>query len=307
MSEPVRISNSEIQTFKSCRRRWWLGYYRQLKPKTKEYTGPLALGSRVHKALEVYYKTGEELLDVWADLCDFDRNVVLYEGRDLTDFDNEAELGRIMLEGYLDWVSEEGIDSDVDIVSSEEILSAPMLGGRVELIAKLDQRVKRKADGVRLFRDFKTTGNFSDLTSGADLNEQLLTYMLIERLQPDEPERCDGGVYIMLRKVKRSANARPPFYASHEQRHNIFTMRNFYTRIQGELQDMVDVRDALDAGQDHHAVAYPRPSRDCNWICPFRQICPMFDDGSAVEQAIVDMYEVGDPYGYYSDEYKIGE
>jgi hypothetical protein len=224
---------------------------------------------------------------------------MLDEGRDLFDFDNEAELGRIMLEGYLEWMSEKGLDSDVDIVSSEERLVTPMLNGRVELMAKVDQRVRRKSDGVRLFRDFKTSANFSDITATADLNEQLLTYLMIEALQKDEPERCDGGVFVMLRKVKRTASARPPFYDYIEVRHNVFTLRNFWTRVNGELQDMVHARDQLDAGADHHYVAYPRPSRDCQWICPFRAQCPMFDDGSAVEQSLYDNFETGNPYDYY--------
>jgi hypothetical protein len=294
-----------VEELPSKIRRWYLSYYRRLKPKGKDYTGPLALGSRVHRALELHYSTNEPLPAVWSRLAAHDRTLMLDEGRDLFDFDNEAELGRIMLEGYLEWMAETGLDSDVDIVSSEERLLTPMLNGRVELTAKVDQRVRRKSDGVRLFRDFKTSANFNDITATADLNEQLLTYLLIEALQKDEPERCDGGIFVMLRKVKRTASARPPFYDYVEVRHNIFTLRNFWTRVNGELQDIVHARDQLDAGADHHYVAYPRPSRDCTWVCAFRAQCPMFDDGSAVEQSLYDNFEVGDPYSYYSD--KVGE
>ena len=44
---PYTLSNSEIQVFKDCRRKWWLNYYRRLQPKKKEFTGALALGSRI--------------------------------------------------------------------------------------------------------------------------------------------------------------------------------------------------------------------------------------------------------------------
>ena len=77
MTATIQITNSEVSTFKGCRRRWYLGYYRRLKPKTKDYTGPLALGSRVHRALELYYSTGEALLDVWAGLVATDRDIVV--------------------------------------------------------------------------------------------------------------------------------------------------------------------------------------------------------------------------------------
>lgn len=297
----IRISNSEIGTFKGCRRRWYLGYYRGLKKKERSFSGPLALGSRIHRALELYYKDGTPLLNVWADLVVEDRKLLDWDFRDPTDFENEAELGRIMLEGYLQWNADEGIDAELDIVSSEERLHTPMLDGRVELIAKIDQRVKRKVDGVRLFRDFKTAANFSDMSKTAHLNEQFLTYQVIEATQTGEMERCDGALITMLKKVKRTASARPPFYEQIEVRHNVFALRNFWARLHGELTDMVAVRDALDAGINHQQVAYASPTRDCTWRCDYFSICPMFDDGSAVEQAIEDMYEVREPYEYYED------
>lgn len=106
---PMRVSNSEIQTFQDCRRKWYLGYYRKLKKRDMRYTGPLALGSRVHLALEEYYndlaEKNEEspgLLGHWSKLVAADRQIIEEQWRDTTDFDNEAELGRIMLEGYMD-------------------------------------------------------------------------------------------------------------------------------------------------------------------------------------------------------------
>jgi hypothetical protein len=66
------------------------------------------------------------------------------------------------------------------------------------------------------------------------------------------------------------------------------------------------VKTSLDEGTAHQAVAYPRPSADCTWKCPFFSVCPMFDDGSAVEQAIDELYEVSDPYAYYGVNEKKG-
>jgi hypothetical protein len=215
-TQVLRISNSEISTFKDCRRKWWLSYYRQLGRKEQKFSGPLALGSRVHKALELYYNdNSKNLLTYWSELVADDRITLEAEWRDTTDFDNEADLGRIMLEGYLEWNSEEGIDSELEVVSNEERLTTTLLDGRVELMAKIDQHV--------------------------------------------------------------------------------------WTRLHGELSDMVAVRDALDSGVDHQLVVYPRPSRDCSWKCDFAAVCPMFDDGSAVEAAIEMGYQKREPYDYYGD------
>ena len=298
---PLRISNSEIQTFKDCRRKWWLSYYRRLQPKTQQMTGALALGSRVHGALDLYYAQNIPLLEAHASLVASDKQILIDSYRDTVDLDSEAELGRIMLEGYLEWVTDNGIDAELEMISTEEVISMPLFDGKVELQGKLDMRVRRRGDGVRMFRDFKTVGgSFTEFASLAHMNEQILTYMLLETAQNKEGERSEGGIFTMLKKVKRTANAKPPFYEQMEVRHNQFSLRTFWNRIHGTIADMLNVRRGLDEGGDHHYLAYPRPSRDCKWKCQFFAICPLLDDGSAAEQAISEMYAVADPYGYYN-------
>ena len=299
----VRLSNSEIQTFKDCRRKWWLSYYRRMQPKNKEFTGALALGSRVHEALDQYYSKGVPLLKAHADLVQNDRMLLESEWRDTTSLDSEAELGRIMLEGYLQWVEEEGIDAELEMVSTEETIVASLFNGEVELQGKLDMRVRRKIDGVRMFRDFKTVGgSLTDFANLAPMNEQILTYMLLESTKENEDKRSEGGIFTMLKKVKRTANARPPFYDQIEVRHNIFTLRSFWNRIHGVIADLMRVRKALDEGESHSLVSYPTPTRDCKWKCQFFSICTMFDDGSSAEQALSEMFEEADPYAYYKSE-----
>ena len=307
MSGVVRLSNSELQTFKDCRRKWWLTYYRRLQPKYKDMTGALAFGSRIHAALDAHYAQGLPLIQAHADLVETDRQLLLADFQDTYQLEQEAEMGRIMLEGYEQWVEENGIDAELEMISTEETIIAPLFNGEVELQGKLDMRVRRKADGVRMFRDFKTVGgSLSDFANLAPMNEQVLTYMLLESTKTDEKERSEGGIFTMLKKVKRTANARPPFYDQIEVRHNVFTMRSFWNRIHGVISELMNVRRALDTGAEPSYVAYPTPTRDCKWKCQFFAICPMFDDGSAVEQALSDAYEVADPYAYYETTDKKG-
>ena len=300
MSEVIRLSNSELQVFKDCRRKWWLQYYRRLQPKSKDMTGALALGSRIHAALDDHYANNTPLLEAHSKLVETDRQILLADFRDTQDLDNEADLGRIMLEGYEQWVEENGIDAELEMISTEEKIVAPLFNGAVELQGKLDMRVRRRGDGARMFRDFKTVGgSLSDFANLAPMNEQILTYMLLESTKVDEKERSDGGIFTMIKKVKRTASARPPFYDQIEVRHNIFTLRSFWDRIHGTIADLMRVRTALDEGEKHQYVAYPKPSRDCKWKCQFFTICTLIDDGSSSEQAISEMYEVADPYAYY--------
>ena len=305
---PYKVSNSEIQTFKDCRRKWWFAYYRKLKPKTQKFTGPLALGSRVHESLDQYYSTGKPLLEAHSELVAADKDLLTRMFQDTHDLESEAELGRIMLEGYLEWVEEEGIDAELEMISTEEIISMPLFDGTVELQGKLDMRVRRRGDGVRMFRDFKTVGgSFTRFAETSHINEQILTYMLLEQAQNEgTEERSEGGIFTLLKKVKRTASAKPPFYEQFEVRHNIFTLRAFWQRIHGSIGDLMGVKNALDSGVSPLQVAYPRPSQDCTWKCQFFSICPMVDDGSSVEAAITDMYDVGNPYDYYAPTEKKG-
>ena len=308
MSGIIRLSNSEIQTFKDCRRRWWLTYYRRMKPRNQDMTGALALGSRIHAAFEEHYANGVPLLKAHTELVEKDRNILLSEYRDVDTLESEADLGRIMLEGYEQWVEEEGIDAELEFISSEETIVMPLFNGEVELQGKIDMRVRRKIDGVRMFRDFKTVGgSLSDFANLAPMNEQVMTYMLLESSQNKEGERSEGGIFTMLKKVRRTASARPPFYDQIEVRHNVFTMRAFWNRIHGTITDLMRVRTALDEGSDHTLVAYPHASRDCKWKCQFFTVCTLFDDGSAAEQALTEMFEEGDPYSYYENDKKGSE
>lgn len=308
MSDVVRLSNSELQTFKDCRRRWWFTYYRRLQPKYKDATGALALGTRIHAALDEYYTLGTPLLEAHQKLVNSEKEALLVDFRDVSELEKEAELGHIMLDGYLQWMEEEGIDADLEMISTEETIIAPLFNGEVELQGKLDMRVRRKSDGVRMFRDFKTVGgSLSDFANLAPMNEQIMTYMLLEQSKDKDGERSDGGIFTLLKKVRRSAAARPPFYDQIEVRHNIFTLRSFWDRIHGTIADLMRVRTALDKGENPAFHAYPSPSRDCKWKCKFYSVCTLVDDGSAAEQALSEMFVEADPYAYYGEEKKGNE
>ncbi len=300
----ISISNSELSTFKEDRRKWMLAYYYGLQPKLKKMDGPLALGTRIHLALEMYYTNDDDPLEVYAKTVEDDRLWLMVEQRDTLKFDKEAELGRVMLEGYMEWIEETGADSGIEVVSAEEKLSIPIMDGRVNLIGKLDMRVKRKLDGVRLFMDHKTAATFASVTDISHLAWQPKMYQLLEMLKEDEEERCDGMMYNILRKVKRSATANPPFYMRVEVRHNRHTMNAFWNQVHGVVNDIISVRNALDDGFDPNLVCYPNPTNDSVWKDQFFQLGSLIDDGSAADQMIADFYEQINPYDRYEDKPK---
>jgi hypothetical protein len=268
--------------------------------------GPLALGSRIHAALEEYYRDGTPLLEVHQRLLDLDRDKLIDDGFDTDKLDDEAELGRLMLEGYLEWVDDEGLDSDLEVIGVEEVLKYdfPLERGEITLMGKIDQRVIKKFSNTRACLDFKTAVTFNIWNDIAHMSPQLKTYLLLDKLtsQRDGVERrVDGGIFRLLRKVKRGARAQPPFYEDMHISHNDFVLRSFWIQLSGVLQEIYDARTALENGADPMRVAHPNPTPDCRWSCNFFQVCPLFDDGSNVESALEDQFTTVDPYDYYGD------
>lgn len=306
--ELVEISNSEIQTFKSDKRRWFLGNYLGLTKNEKSEVGPLPLGTRIHDSLEQYYLTGNNPVDVYNRLQRVDNARFLETSEaSLEDmvkkFNEESELGRIMLEGYMDWMDEENPDANLEVVSAEKKLEYRLVDfdPRIQLVGKVDLQVRRLEDNTRATLDHKSAVQFTDYHKFAHMSEQLMMYTMLERLNPDaENTRVDGGIYNLLKKVKRTARAKPPFYERIDVRFNKHTMEAFWIRTLGTVRDIMIARDALDNGADHRYICYPNPSWDWKTgSSPFFPVYSMLDDGSQAEAYLEDHFHQVNPNARY--------
>lgn len=303
----IRCSQSDLAAFKADRREWFLSSYLGLRPKEQPVYGPLLLGTRVHAALERYYGYGHDLVNTYVEIAEKELHDLIESGVvfDQGAWQKEADLGRIMLAGYTEWLEETGAESTIEVVNAEEKLSHlfDIDGSKIELRGKIDLRAKDTFTGMNLVIDWKTTSNMSSLTASAPHSEQLLTYMTLERLTNlSNPEfYLQGARFVMLRKVRRTAAARPPFYDIVEVHHNTTRLRNFYVQLTGTMKDYLRVVQALDAGVDHRYVAYPNPAASKRWS-PYGALTQMMDDGSAVEDMIADLFVQGDPHARYTSE-----
>jgi len=133
----------------------------------------------------------------------------------------------------------------------------------------------------------------------------MMHYQLLEELNAPEGQHVAGALYNMMRRVKRTGSARPPFYQRVEVHHGVRDLTNFKTRLRGESRTIMDVEDELRAGRDHLEVCYPSPSDRCLWGCEFSAVCPMFDDGSRAEDFITDHYVTTNPLARYDDETRL--
>jgi RecB family exonuclease len=317
------VSNSELQTWIDCHRRWYLQNYRELGPKQNErsLTGALSFGTRIHECLERMYVTGEDPLEVYEELHSKSVYDLLHREAEFGFIDSdlrkklqdERELGHAMLEGYVAWTQETGVDEDIIVTGSEIVVEVASGIPGVKLRGKLDQRVTRRIDNARLFRDFKTAASLTDGPRMLPIDEQMKYYMMLERLDSlaktgdEPPEPTQGGLYTMLKKVKRTGRANPPFYDQVEVHHNRRELESMWLRTHRRINEILEARRELDAGGDHRYWVYPRPSRDCTWKCPFLSVCPIMDDSSPETwNALLDaQYERVDPYErYHQDEVK---
>jgi hypothetical protein len=316
------FSNSEFQTWKRCRRKWWLGWYRGLQLQTQDFTSVRATGTRIHRALERWYvPEGQPRVDPrdalervivedWTRITELAAKRQTHEEQVTqlaVDFTAATNLERAMIEGYVQWLAETGEDAELRVIGSEVPLivdtevDVPGYGTRgIQFIGLLDAPVRRITDNAQLFIDHKTVGDLASPLARLPQNEQMLHYHLLQFLSSDDAEeRCDGALYNMLRRVKRSPRAKPPFYSRVEVRHNKHELESYRRRALAAAADIIKATDRLSNGEDHLEVVYPTPAPDCAWSCDFAAVCNLFDDGSHAEAMLSMLYQTGNPRARY--------
>lgn len=322
--ELKQLTNSEVGVWQRCRRKWWLAVYRQLALAQVDYMGYRAIGNRIHRALAAWYvPDGQErtdprealeraIVEDWTALAAQARARPSYGDQEQTladlstRFNDAVSLERAMVEGYVEWMNENGDDANLRVIAPETEMSAVVEGEvagepvHFRALGKLDVRMRRVTDGARLFEDHKTVGNFADRIKIIKQDPQMMHYQLLEFLNSGEgDERCDGALYNMLRRVKRTAQAKPPFYQRVEVHHNSYEIDAYRRRLMGAARDIMRAERELAEGADPMSVVYPNPTSDCSWDCDFYAICHMLDDGSRAEDAIAALYVTQDPMARY--------
>lgn len=302
------LSNSEVQAFKLCLRKWWLAWHRGMAPREKEVTGIRSTGTRLHIGLEARYQPGvlgdrTAVLTALRAAQEADMRVLLERSWSTAQLEKDSQLEVIMLDGYLDWLKETGEDSFLEVVDSEAYLEAVLPGTSgqhpVKIIGKLDLRLIDTRTGRRRFMDHKSVTTFK--VPNLRQNGQLLHYHLLELLSATPfDQRCDVALYNMLRRVKRGPNSKPPFYMRVEVEPNKHEIANYGRQLAGTATRMDRLATALDKRpEDHQFYAPPTTGAHCSWKCPFNKVCPMFDDGSRAEAALEADFQQINPLDYY--------
>lgn len=316
-----RFSHSELKDFQRCKRRWYLRHVCRLAPKLVGPVGPLQSGTRVHAALESYYTPGNDadprevlegvLKDAhkdYIDRCDeIDQQPDQFV---LEQFKKDAELERAMIEGYFQWLEESGADAHLTVIAAEEqvLVTSEQLGAEFMkpfvVVAKLDARVFDETTGFMQLMDHKTVQNFAQMLPTLQSDTQMLHYhLMLSILYPDK--QVDGALYNMLRKVKRGKTAKPPFFMRETIVHNAAEVESYRLRMLGLIANIFELEARIETLSDGDLgvkmFAQPNPTRDCSWDCSYVDVCPLFDDGSRVEDAVSELFEVRDPMARYTN------
>lgn len=312
----LHLTNSEMTAWRTCRRDWYLRYYLGFVPRVGPEAGsPLSIGTAYHDALAAYYDQFREE-NLTADVrmpVEFVAPVYAAaeanEPHRKIELANEQELVTIMLDGYGQWINDDGLDADLRILAAETKVEVPLVkdgAGVVHatLLTKLDARVERISTTERLALEHKTTTNLKQNMFVLQGDSQCLTEHLAEKLalvnSGADGRRADGVLYNMARKVKRTGTAKPPFYGREHVWHSDAELRSHYVHMHSIACSILDARRRLDAGESHHTVCPPTVDKAVAWRTGFLTYYLLMDEGGDWVAALDDHYVQGNPLDRYT-------
>jgi len=327
VSYPLGLSNTEMAQWKRCPRRWLVEHYLGFLPADEKPYGKRLLGIRLHTVLEGWYGYG---IDPRVVLNLLYQAEITAHPEDEKELLAELELASVMIAGYLEWVDAEGKDATLKVVQTEAEVRVPLPGyeGWVDLRTKMDQIVWDTATGYYHFLDHKSLDNF-DRAGLLSMDPQMKLYNLVQWLKAGYPPPGSGhplqvdpsrplvlgGKVNMLRRVKRSARAKGPFYERADFTYNPDSMAATLAGAQQIAWEILQARKGLDAAWqagggpqviDLAQRTICRPVEilhDCSWSCPLSGgLCTLMSDGSAWWEALESSgrYVRADPYDRYT-------
>ena len=283
---------SEIKRFMRCRRSWNLMYREGWRLPSGEAPSTADTGTMVHAGLAALRREEDPREAVMASYLDLAPMSSSDPDEDSTPLYSEQwyksfTLADTMVEGYIPWEAEEGITAGQEYLAIEEQMEweIPASFGPEEATVTvtfkpdLVLRSERQGGGI-IISDDKTVATLGQTPEVTDF--QLLTYAL--GWWQNTGEMPIAAQHIMLRRVLRSARAKPPFYGVHSFPLNEQMLLNHKNHLYHVINDMVRV-----LGRANIATApalYPNPTKDCSWDCRMLPVCGMMDDGSDWESVL---------------------
>jgi PD-(D/E)XK nuclease superfamily len=287
VTDPIRISHSDIAQWLRCRRLFDWQYRKEFMTDERLW-GPRACGFRVHLALEAFHKTGETPADIHQRLAAIDEAALVAQGAPgwaLDELYSDIVVGRNCCIAYYDWLGSEG-PYDGYLIEPEVTLEAPILGGRAILIGKVDLKLTRASDGWIAVDDFKTASVSSRTNVMANLEKSYQHYVYQLLMALNFPGTViSEALYTVIWKMKNPARASYPLV----ERIRVPGLASALPIKKAQIEEIVsDMLEFLNrhGSSDLDPRAYPTPADSCRW-CDMRLPCGLADENPAGAVALL--------------------
>lgn len=278
----VDIRQSEIGVYMECRRKWMLDYLRSLElARPANAPAPnLSLGSILHTAIERFWT---DQISPVKTVCTIEQEIIaaLPEGEVMSEqWCDIFKYLRIMTQGYDEWVSS-GATMNHDVIGVEQqlrVLWGTIDGVEVWITGKIDRLVRDRFTEELILIDVKSVQSFLRMLTHA---RQLMTYAVLLRRTGLVVERLATE---QVRKVLRTATAKPPFFDVVEMYCNEEMLDTHEAHMSVVIAEMIEMRARWEQGDESRL--YPNPTGDCSWKCDFLPVCMQMDNGENFEHTL---------------------
>lgn len=267
-----------------CQRSWMLGYYRNLQPDWGLRRTPVSFdtGNIVHAGLGGYYLGDHSAPHAERAIHAFRDNLYskLAEEADMKAWDKSVLMAERMVEAYIIWVEDNGLDVGEDTIEVETRMTMPLgnvHGYDVYLHGQPDRLVNTPSGMV--IEDWKTGDIKRQFLMESDW--QLLNYIMMSRF--NHGAMPVGARHRRLNRSMHTAAAKADQFAQHHVSVNELRLSNHYQHVMHQVDLLVSKKIQLDEGLDPTLGCTPNRNTQCSWDCSFKEVCPLMDDGADFE------------------------
>ena len=274
------IRATELGQYINCPRNWMFSSHNGFNLESKIRPQKLRFGIVWHKGLECLYKDEDPFKGMEEE---FQKEEEFSFGLSATDpdiramLDEEKELARLMMEGYLAWRNTEAVppDRDFTVKYVERRVVVPIPEGSIYLAVRTDTDLLDKNGGLWVLEN-KSRGKSSAVDNPPELQLDLQMGLQLLALKESNPEHVRGAIYNLARKQKPSNRVKSPLFGRHQvfrSQHELDVLRKVLVARGEEMwEDSKLIKtDPIEAMEK---VRYnPQTMGLCQWGCSVKEIC----------------------------------
>lgn len=269
------VRSSDFIKFQRCRRAFYLNNV--LEVQQRPFQGRAAskadIGTLVHAGLAGFY--GSIPMETMVQTKKLE---LMSEGVEPDSLNKAMELALHMIHGYEMWAHGDNLDSGLVPALQEAQLQTPIYteDDLTIILSGTPDLVLTDTTGYYVLIDFKTVDAMARIQPTLDMDLQLLNYAVL--LQKSNGWRISVAAHRQLKRIRRDGRAQGPFFSEETvffTPAQIEVHERHLKRVAKEIWNLV--KETENAELYPHDVAYPSPSKDCSWACPFVGICSSLD------------------------------